>query len=95
MGLILPPSEAEEEVAYCKQTDDGLQLYSAIGGYGGSSTRAELAAGIVALLSNSAVHIGSDSEAFVNKANEIIDLVDKGKDPQQWKSWKLRTDGDL
>ena len=58
-------SHAEQEIAYCIQKDDGAMLYTAIGGFAGSSTRAELAAGIVAIMADGPVHIGSDSKIFV------------------------------
>ena len=57
----------------------------------GSSTRAEIAGGIAALLQPIPVHIGTDSEAFVSKASQI--LVDPETQPR--KPFALQRDGDL
>ena len=64
-----PISEAESDLAHFRQEVGGLALFTKIGGYTGSSTRTELAAGIIALCANGPAHIGSDSKAFVDKAN--------------------------
>ena len=45
----MPLSDGEMEMAHWKQEDDGLTLYTKIGGYTGSSTRTELAAAILAI----------------------------------------------
>ena len=82
-------------MAVIKQLDSGVQLFTAIGGYGGSSTRTELAAGLIGLRAQGPVHIGSDSKAFVNKATELVGILSKGGNPQQYRSWRIRTDGDL
>ena len=47
-------------------------MWTKVDAYNNNSTRAEIAAGIVAMISEGPIHIGSDSESFVNKANEII-----------------------
>ena len=47
-------------------------MWTKVDAYNGNSTRAEIAAGLVAMISEGPIHIGSDSESFVNKANEII-----------------------
>ena len=80
-------------MAYHVQEDDGLALFVNIGGYGGSSTRTELAAGIVAISAHGPVHLGSDSRAFVDKANKIRKDIIKGK--RLKKPWGLQSDGDL
>ena len=41
----MPLSEAEQDLALANQEDEGLELSVAIVGMGGSSTRAEIAAG--------------------------------------------------
>ena len=81
-------------MAVIRQLDNGLQLFTAIGGYGGSSTRTELAPGIIALCAKGPVP-GSDSESFVNKATELVAILSKGGNPRQYRSWRIRTDGDL
>ncbi len=70
-----PISDAEQEMAYEKQTPNGLQLYTKIGGFGGSSTRTELAAGIIAMSAHGPVHIGTDSMAFKQKADWVLESV--------------------
>jgi hypothetical protein len=88
-------SDAEEELAHHRQLDGGLQLFTKIGGFSGSSTRTELAAGIIAICANGPVHIGSDSKAFVDKANELLEIISTGDDPQDRRPWSLTNDGDL
>jgi ribonuclease HI len=90
-----PLSEAELQLAHYRQLGSGLQLFTKIGGYAGSSTRTELAAGIIALCADGPVHIGSDSRAFVDKANNLLDTIRRGVDPQDLKSWSVVNDGDL
>ena len=86
-------SQAEKDIAHHKQFPEGAMLYTPIGGYGGSSTRTELAAAIVAILANGPVHIGSDSQAFIDKASDILYKLRLGK-PLKC-NWKTTSDGDL
>ncbi len=45
------------------------------------------------LVMDPSVHIGSDSNVFVDKANKVIQCIAEGK---TWaKPWKLESDGDL
>ena len=90
-----PVSSAEGELAHYRQLDGGLQLFTKLGGFGGNSTRTELAAGIIAICADGPVHIGSDSRAFVDKANYLLCLVAGGKDPMGKRPWELTNDGDL
>ena len=92
-GLQGPLSVAEQAIAWEKQDEDGVRLYAKIGGYSGSSTRTEIAAGIIAACANGPVHIGSDSEVFVLKAKCIIESIQKGCECKC--NWKLMSDGDL
>ena len=87
-----PLSAVDEEIAHYRQSSNGVQLFTAIGGFGGSSTRTELAAGIIAICCNGPAHIGSDSRAFVDKANGIIQHIASGVDPQQGRPWNLCDD---
>ena len=88
-----PISSAEDEIAYAIPMDGGVRLYTKIGGYNGSSTRAELGAAIVAITANEPTHIGSDSKVFVDKANDILSCISNKK---EWaKPWNLESDGDL
>ena len=74
-------------------TDGGVRLYTKIGGFAGSSTRTELAAGIIAVCAHGPVHIGSDGEVFVNGAKRLISIInDQGS---ALPNWKLISDGDL
>ena len=67
--------------------------YTHIGGYSGSSTRTEVAAGIIALSCHGPVHIGSDSRVFVDKANLLLDQLGTGR--QVTRIWHMVSDGDL
>ncbi len=86
-------SKGEKELAYFKQLEDGLMLYTPIGGYTGSSTRTELAAAIIAILANGPTHIGTDRQAFCDKANNILWHLRARKKLKI--NWKLSSDGDL
>ena len=90
-----PLSDAELDLALFQQQTDGLKLFINLGGFGGSSTRTELAAGIVAIAANGLVHIGSDSRAFVDRAKQLIAVIASGCDPQENRPWKLCSDGGL
>ncbi len=89
----------EYELGIEKQEDDGVQICTCLPGFGSSSTRAEIGAGILALCSNSAVHIGTDSQAFMDKALFLIDLAKRGREPRGafgsqkdcdlWRIWYL------
>jgi hypothetical protein len=86
-------SDPEHELAMCEKTEQVWRLYTAIGGFAGSSTRTELAAAILAISSHGPVHLGSDSKAFVTRANFILALLAINKFPKE--RWKLIADGDL
>ena len=58
----VPLSTAEEELAHGDCNAEGVRLFTSIGGFGGSSTRTELAAGIIPISSQGPVHLGTDSE---------------------------------
>ena len=93
LHLHLPISNAENQIAVYHATLKGVRLYTKIGGYCGSSTRSELAAGIIALCADGPIHVGSDSEVFVNTANGILEDIRHNRAP--YKQWKLIGDGDL
>ena len=86
-------SRGEAELAYASEEADGVRLATNIGGYSGSSTRTELAAGILALLNHGPVHLGSDSAAFVNRAQQLVLDVKAGRPMSQ--CWQTTADGDL
>ena len=83
----------EKQIAHHTVDEYGVRLHTKVGGYSGSSTRTELAAGIVALCAHGPIHIGSDSKAFVDGANFYIDCMRMGKPHNH--NWKLISDGDL
>ena len=86
-------NKGEEEVAFHKQELDGVRLWTKVSAYNGNSTRAELTAGLMALMAEGPVHIGSDSRAFVDRANAIINRIHKHKPFK--KPWGVVSDGDL
>ena len=86
-------NQAECELAFEEQREDGLALFTLIGGYSGSSTRTELAAAIVAISADGPVHVGSDSKAFVSRARKLQRNLANGRAAK--KQWKLISDGDL
>ena len=81
------------ELSYVVQESGGVTLCTNIGGFAGSSTRTEIAAGIIAISSHGLIHIGSDSEVFVAGANHIIDCVALGGSGS--KCWMIHSVGDL
>ena len=89
----MPLSDGEVEIGDWKQEPLGLSLYTKIGGYSGSSTRTELAAGIMAMAAHGPVNLASDSQAFVKAANALILKMGKNKDHRI--KWKMHNDGDL
>ena len=89
----LPISDSENQMCYWEQQPKGVALYTKVGGYSGSSTRTEVAAGIIAILADGPIHIGTDSKAFATKANKLILFLEKGKGRKP--NFKLRSDGDL
>ena len=74
---IFPPSEAELTIS--KVIDmptclsSGIGLARILAGRFGSSTRAEIAGGILHLLAPGPAHIGTDSQAFLSKAKQVLD----------------------
>ena len=88
-----PLSEAELDLAFARQKEDGLELSVAIAGMGGSSTRAEIAAGIIAMAADCEVHMGTDSKAFMDRAKIILQMIKEQRKPKR--PWSTQKDGDL
>ena len=87
-------SDAEVDVAILdKDHPQGLRLLANLTGYGGSSTRMELAAGIIAISADGPAHVGTDSKAFCEKAQYVHQLANERRGPRR--PWSLHTDGDL
>ena len=60
---------------------------------GGSTTRAEIAAGIIAMAADAEVHMGTDSKSFMDRAKIILQMI---KDERMLKiPWSARKDWDL
>ena len=72
---------------------DGVALYTPIGGYSGISTRTEPAAAIIAISAHGPIHLGTDSKAFATRANWLLELVALKSKPKR--KLNLMTDGDL
>ncbi len=87
------PSPAERELGYHTQHEEGLSLHTPIGGMSGSSTRTELAAAIMAIAANGPIHLGTDSKAFMERANKVIQHIRKGS--KRKRNWQMCSDGDL
>ena len=67
-GLVSCFNPQEGEYAYHSFESDGACLWGPMTGQRCSSTRAELLAGIIAILGPGPVHIASDSDDFIRKA---------------------------
>ena len=70
---------------------DGHMYAGCIVGQLGSSTRAEIAGGIAALLQPIPVHVGTDHEAFLSRASQILE----NPETQPRKPFALQRDGDF
>ena len=88
-----PLSEAELDLAYARRKDDGIELSVAITGMGGSSTRAEIAAGIIAMAADCEIHMGTDSKAFMDRAQIILQMIKDQRKPKR--PWSTQKDCDL
>ena len=81
----------ESDYAYASQQHDGVEMWAPMPGFQCSSTRTEIAAGILALTADGPVHQASDNKFFVRFVNFLINHPVKG--PR--KPWLLAPDGDL
>ena len=86
-------SAAERDLAHITQDRHGVYVTARVGGLGGSSTRTEIAGAILALAAPEAVHIGTDSAAFRNKALRLLRNV-RGRGGRRW-NWSMQKNGDL
>ena len=86
-------SEAEANLAVLGQEGSGLKLFTQISGYGGSSTRMEIAGAIIGIAAKGAVHLGTDSSSFMAKALNIHHHINQHTLPKR--PWALQRDGDL
>jgi ribonuclease HI len=88
-----PLNEGEHMLAFHTQDKNGLNLSTKVEAYNGNSTRAEISAGLIALMAEGPIHIGSDSRAFVDRANASLIKIHKHK--RFKKPWGVVSDGDL
>ena len=88
-----PPSETEAQLAVFEQLPTGLQLCINLPGQTTSSTRAEIAAAILAIAAPGPVHFGTDSQALCAKLAYIHHLLRHGMQPKR--PLALCKDGDL
>ena len=86
-------TEAETNLATFMQEADGLRLCNHLEGYGGSSTRLEITGAITALAMNGPANIGTDSQAFIDKATRLHQHIAMGTQPKR--PWMLQKDGDI
>ena len=70
-----------------------MELSVAIAGMGGSSTRAEIAAGIIAIAADTEVHMGTDSKSFMVRAIIILQMIEDQRTPKR--PWNTQKDWDL
>lgn len=68
-------STIEEGAEYVQYDVDGLGFAKSVGGYHISSTRAEVAAALLALACKGAVHIAADNKAMVDKGNKLLAIA--------------------
>eukprot|EP00973_Karenia_brevis_P087483 12130603-Karenia_brevis.AAC.1 len=88
-----PLTDAEYSMAFETQRGDGLGLATLLQGYGGSSTRTEIAGGIVALLGPGPIHLGVDSQAFLQTGLKYQSMLLNNGIPQR--PYGCVKDGDL
>ena len=89
VACALHPSE--EHCLFSQFGADGLSVWTNVPGPLTTSTRTELAGGLMALFHPGPVRIVSDNAAFVHGAQAIL----SGRSPSRSKPWALQTDGDL
>ena len=85
----MPLSEAQGDMAFANQKEEGMQLSVAMAGMGGSSTRAETAAGIIAMAADTEVHMGTDSKSFMDRSIIILQMIKEQRKPKRpWSTQK-------
>ena len=86
-------SEAEANMAIVSQEAAGLKLFTQMNGYGGSSTRLEIAGAIIGMAADGAMHLGTDSSSFLTKTHTIHNHIRQHTLPKR--PWALQRDGDM
>ena len=95
-GRLTAPPDIEACEAHFGQVQcypTGVRLKAAVPGVGGSSTRAEIAAGLGAVANNIPFKTGTDSKAFLDKACKIHYMLIIRESPQI--PWSIQKDGYL
>ena len=104
-----PPEVGEDDqitrYTYQRQAEQGVLMWGNMSGQESHSTRTELAAVLIAMLRPIPLHIASDSQAMIDKANMLIDaaiLWQLRTSTDDWttanpcgRPWGLQKDGDL
>ena len=72
-ALTDPLNQMESECAATEVSNDGVKLWGAVCVHKCSSTRTEVAAGIIAAMADRAIHLGTDSRSFQLKLQGILD----------------------
>ena len=83
-----PPSCLEQKLTSWRHDTEGMSFWGAVVGHRASSTRTELAAGIVAAAASLPMHQATDSMAYKLKVNALLD----GEDMTSRKPWSLQKD---
>ena len=93
-----PLSNAEYQYTHGVTENGGIELWGTLTGHGGSSTRSELAAAIIALVAPGPVHIGTDSQAMMDTMIKLIGWHAETRRKSKWqmkKPWAMINDRDL
>ena len=88
-----PLSVGESMVAHPRQESWGISLCSSVAACIGNSTRAEINAGLIALMAEGPIHIGSDGRTLVDRANAITKRLHKHEPFRR--PWGGASDGSL
>ena len=88
---MYPCSSTEEDFAHHSTVAEDVSMWGTLVGFRASSTRAEIAAGVVAATAPMAVHQATDSMSYYKKFQKIKE----GKNLIRKRPWNLHKDGDL
>ena len=105
MDAALQQDNQAPQLFHQREADEGMARWGPLAGFGTSSTRNELAAALLGLMLPRPVHIGSDSDTFVKKANFLLKAAKRWnitlgtkhhttRNPMG-KPWGMQADGDL
>ena len=86
-----PLTEQETTASYHKVTKAGVGLWGALTGHRCSSTRTEIAGGIVAASAQGPQHQGTDSQSYLSKLRKLL----RGDVLTAKRPWSIQSNGDL